>query len=176
MRLVHVERLGNVADARIYGVESFAEVDLYKALIDRQSATRVSVFSNLALVTARYADDAPSDIAGNDVELVPPLNVKTGLTVETGGLGVTYQVSYVGEHFSDASNALRVPSAIEGVIPAYTVMDLSAEYRVGRYQLEAGVNNLADRAYFTRRATGYPGPGIIPSEGRSVYATFSVTW
>jgi len=166
----------NVADARVYGIESFAEVDLYKAFIDRQSPTRVSVFSNLALVTARYADDAPSDIAGNDVELVPPVNVKAGLTVETGGLGVTYQVSYVGEHFSDASNALRVPSAIEGVIPAYTVMDLSAEYQIGRYQLEAGMNNLTDRAYFTRRATGYPGPGIIPSEGRSVYATFSVTW
>jgi Fe(3+) dicitrate transport protein len=166
----------NVADARIYGVESFAEVDLYKALVDRRSPTRVSVFSNLALVAARYADDAPSDIAGNDVELVPPVNVKAGLTVETGGLGVTYQVSYVDEHFSDATNAVRVPSAIEGVIPAYTVMDLSAEYRFGRYQLEAGVNNLTDRAYFTRRATGYPGPGIIPSEGRSLYLTLTATW
>jgi Fe(3+) dicitrate transport protein len=41
--------------------------------------------------------------------------------------------------------------------------------------LATGVNNIADRAYFTRRATGYPGPGIIPSEGRSFYVTLSLT-
>ena len=71
--------------------------------------------------------------------------------------------------------ASSAPSAIEGVIPAYHVLDLSAKYTIGRYRVEAGANNLADRAYFTRRATGYPGPGIIPAEGRSVYATVSVT-
>jgi Fe(3+) dicitrate transport protein len=33
------------------------------------------------------------------------------------------------------------------------------------------VNNLADKHYFTRRTDEYPGPGIIPSPGRSVYLT-----
>jgi Fe(3+) dicitrate transport protein len=27
--------------------------------------------------------------------------------------------------------------------------------------------------YFTRRATGYPGPGIIPSDARSFFVTLS---
>ena len=35
-------------------------------------------------------------------------------------------------------------------------------------------NNLLDAAYFTRRATGYPGPGIIPSQGRSFYLTLGI--
>ena len=165
----------NVADARIYGVESFAEVDLVKALVDPASPTRVSVFSNLALITASYAASAEAGVAGNDVELVPPVNFKTGLTVGVGRFEATAQFSYVAEHYSDASNAVRVPSAIEGVIPAYHVVDLSAKYAVGRYRLEAGANNLTDHLYFTRRATGYPGPGIIPSEGRSFYATLSLT-
>jgi Fe(3+) dicitrate transport protein len=33
---------------------------------------------------------------------------------------------------------------------------------------EVNVNNLFDRRYFTRRAGGYPGPGIIPADGRVV--------
>src|SRR5205814_4497889 len=35
-----------------------------------------------------------------------------------------------------------------------------------------GVNNLADRKYFTKRTTEYPGPGIIPAMGRSLYLSF----
>ena len=166
----------NIANARIYGIESFAEVDLYKVFVDPASPTRVSLFSNLALISAVYAESEQQGVEGNEVELVPNVNFKSGLTVGTEGLEVTYQFSYVGEHFSDASNAFRVPTAIEGVIPAYHVMDLSAKYTIGRYQLEAGSNNLTDHHYFTRRATGYPGPGIIPAEGRSVYATLSITW
>jgi len=38
-------------------------------------------------------------------------------------------------------------------------------------KLEAGVNNLLDNKFFTRRATGYPGPGIIPSIPRNWYLT-----
>lgn len=38
-----------------------------------------------------------------------------------------------------------------------------------RYRLQVSVNNAADTRYFTRRSTGYPGPGIIPAEARSFY-------
>ena len=164
----------NIADARIYGVESFAELDLYKLLIKRAGATRLSVFTNLALITAEYAHSEEHGIEGNDVELVPEVNLKTGLTFGMGSFEASYQFSWVGEHFSDASNAIRTPTAIEGVIPAYHVMDLSLKYRIGRYRLEAGINNLSNTLYFTRRATGYPGPGIIPAEGRSFYLTTGI--
>ena len=167
----------NVADARITGIESFAEVDLYKLAVDRTADTRVSVFSNLALISARYTDSEEPGIEGNEVELVPTINWKAGLTVGLGGLTVASQVTYVGEQFSDATNARRTPSAIEGVIPAYHVVDLSAAYAFDarRFRLEAGVNNLADHAYFTRRAAGYPGPGIIPATGRNLYVTVGAT-
>ena len=38
-------------------------------------------------------------------------------------------------------------------------------------KLETGINNVLDKVYFTRRATGYPGPGIIPSISRNWYVT-----
>lgn len=37
--------------------------------------------------------------------------------------------------------------------------------------LEGTAHNLLNEAYFTRRAEAYPGPGIIPSDGRSFYLT-----
>ncbi|MEM9664213.1 MAG: TonB-dependent receptor [Bacteroidota bacterium] len=164
----------NIADARIWGLESFAEADLYRLLTRRTTGARLSTFLNLALITAEYAQSDEPGITGNRVELVPETNLRTGITAGLGPVEATYQFSWVSEQFSDASNAIRTPTAIEGVIPAYRVMDLSVQVRIGRYRLETGINNLTDEVYFTRRATGYPGPGIIPSEGRSVYLTAGV--
>ena len=163
----------NIADARIYGLESFAEIDLYR-LLRQNTSTRLSVFTNLALINAEYARSEEPGITGNAVELVPEVNLRTGLTLGLGDFEAVYQFSWFGEQFSDASNAIRTPTAIEGVIPAYQVMDLSLQYRLGRVRLEAGVNNLSDTRYFTRRATGYPGPGIIPADGRSYYLTTGI--
>jgi Fe(3+) dicitrate transport protein len=40
--------------------------------------------------------------------------------------------------------------------------------------VESSINNFANEMYYTRRATGYPGPGILPSDGRSFYLTLQV--
>ncbi|MDX1638807.1 MAG: TonB-dependent receptor, partial [Balneolaceae bacterium] len=165
----------NVADARIFGLETFAEVNLYRLLAGQSRSTRLSIFTNLALISSEYVNSDISGIEGNEVELVPKVNFKTGLTYSNRGFEASWQFSYVGEHYSDATNARRTPTAIEGIIPAYHVMDLSAEYSYRRYRIEAGVNNLTDHHYFTRRATGYPGPGIIPSKARSFYLTLGVS-
>jgi Fe(3+) dicitrate transport protein len=53
-------------------------------------------------------------------------------------------------------------------------MDLGLSYEFKRFKLEGNVNNLTDERYFTRRATGYPGPGIIPSDNRTFYLTMQV--
>lgn len=34
---------------------------------------------------------------------------------------------------------------------------------------KAGINNLTDASYFTRRAGGYPGPGALPADGRTFF-------
>ena len=42
---------------------------------------------------------------------------------------------------------------------------------IKKIRLESGINNMLNSHYFTRRATGYPGPGIIPSPPRNTYIT-----
>ena len=72
------------------------------------------------------------------------------------------------------SNAKRTANAVEGIIPAYHVADLSLGYTHNILTLEAGINNVTNHSYFTRRASGYPGPGIIPAEPRSFYLTVGI--
>ena len=51
---------------------------------------------------------------------------------------------------------------------------MSLSYTKKTYKIETGVNNLLNQSYFTRRATGYPGPGIIPSPLRNYYLTLEL--
>jgi Fe(3+) dicitrate transport protein len=62
-------------------------------------------------------------------------------------------------------------AAIGGIIPAYDVVDVTLAYSFKKFAIETSVNNLTNRMYYTRRATGYPGPGILPSDGRSFFVT-----
>jgi Fe(3+) dicitrate transport protein len=55
-------------------------------------------------------------------------------------------------------------------------MDLSASYNWKWFTLSGSVNNLANAKYFTRRADGYPGPGILPSDPRGYYVTLQVKY
>ncbi|MEQ8706508.1 MAG: TonB-dependent receptor [Phaeodactylibacter sp.] len=158
----------NIGDARILGLEAFAEADFWKLFVDQDSPWSVLAFVNFSYLQGTYIS-GQRQFTGNDVELIPPVSLKTGVTIRRGGFSCSYLLSYVQEHFSDATNARFVANATRGVIPTYTVMDVSASYAWKRYRVQAGVNNLADASYFTRRATGYPGPGIIPAEPRRFY-------
>jgi Fe(3+) dicitrate transport protein len=162
----------NLSDASIVGLESFAETDLMQWL---QASPKFSLrsFVNLALIRGRYNKSEETAYSGNRIELVPDLNLKTGLQFKREALALSWQFSYMGKQFTDATNTEgSVPNAIIGPIPAYHIMDLSASYEIGAYvKVESGINNLANRMYFTRRAEGYPGPGIIPSDGRNFYLT-----
>ena len=159
----------NVADANIFGFESLLEWQVYDFFRPESKDIDLSIFTNLSFTDATYTNSDEPGIEGNEVELVPPFIFKTGINFRWKKLKAAYQYSYTAQHFSDATNAVFSPIAIEGLIPAYSIMDLSFSYEWKAFSLETGVNNLADEAYFTRRATGYPGPGILPSNGRNFY-------
>jgi Fe(3+) dicitrate transport protein len=78
----------------------------------------------------------------------------------------------MSEQFTDASNSVKSNlSGVIGIIPSYDVLDFAFSYKYENFKIESGINNLLDTSYFTRRATGYPGPGIIPSPPRNWYVT-----
>jgi Fe(3+) dicitrate transport protein len=165
----------NVSQSRSLGLESFAELELLHFIDKQNTSTRLSVFTNLALINARYINSDEPAYRNKKVELAPDVIVKTGLSFQHNRFAATYQVAYTSEQFTDATNAVFTANAIDGLIPAYTVMDLSAEYKLSKaFTLQSSINNLANARYFTRRADSYPGPGIIPADARSFFLTVQV--
>ena len=163
----------NIGDARIIGLETYVEGDVWKLLRGAERPFGLTLFANLSLLGGEYLS-GQSSFVGNKVELIPPFSLKTGFNIKLHRFKASYQYSYVGRHFSDATNAEFVVDASRGAIPSYNVHDLSLSYSLGRFRFQSGVNNLADARYFTRRAAAYPGPGIIPADGRSFYLTVGV--
>ncbi len=165
----------NISDARNIGIESFVESDLMRWFRPK-STFSLNVFTNFSLIDARYVNTDEPSIRGRQVELVPAIMVRSGISYVGKKWKATYQFNYTARQFTDATNAIRSSSAVNGVIPAYQIMDFSTSYQLNRrLVLEASVNNLMNTAYFTRRADAYPGPGIIPSDGRSLFLTLGWT-
>jgi Fe(3+) dicitrate transport protein len=76
-----------------------------------------------------------------------------------------------GQIFTDATNTTTASATgVTGLLDEYRVLDASSEYTfLKNYNLRAGINNVLNAQYATRRAGGYPGPGILPGEGRTFY-------
>lgn len=170
-----IRRRGNVGVAQIYGLESFMEFDVLKLWNVNPDKWGTTIYSNLALTEATYTKSPVKNIEGKRVEYVPFINWKAGVQANYRKFKLTYQFSYLSEQYADATNADKGGySGVNGMVPTYYLMDLSAGYSWKWLSLEGTVNNLADVPYFTRRATGYPGPGIIPGDGRGFYITAGV--
>lgn len=165
------------------GFEGYVEVDPITALFESSRVGYVHLFASLAFVDATYGDFEVSSVSngqiqkrnlkGNQVENAPRKINRFGATYNYAKFSMTWQLSDIGEAFADASNTLAPnQAATVGLIPAYRVQDLSASWNFWKqHSIKAGVNNLSDARYFTRRAGGYPGPGIMPADGRTFYLT-----
>jgi Fe(3+) dicitrate transport protein len=162
----------NIGDAVNLGIEAFTEFDILNAL-NENSKQQLSIFLNAAYIQATYIRSKEANYVNKQVEYVAPIIVRGGFKYRVKNWTSQFQLSYTSDQFSDASNAIEpTGDAVIGLVPAYLVMDFSTKIKVKKnWTFEAGVNNLGNATYFTRRASGYPGPGILPSDGISIYGT-----
>jgi Fe(3+) dicitrate transport protein len=163
----------NVSDSRNLGTEILLDGDILKAL-GRTSKYKLNVYTSFSLIDARYINTKNTAIADKLVENVPPVVFRTGISFSDPHFNITGQYAYQGKQYSDATNTESTPTAVDGAIPAFSVIDLSLSYRWRQFTLYTGINNLANEKYFTRRADGYPGPGIIPADKRNFYCTLQI--
>ncbi|WP_052184180.1 TonB-dependent receptor domain-containing protein [Psychroserpens sp. Hel_I_66] len=169
-----ISERGNVGDARILGIESLVDFNL-KKILKMNNDFSFNYFVNASFISSEYTQSQQLGVEGNEVEFVPDANIKTGLRFGYKNLQASAQYSYLGRQFTDATNSQDANlSGVIGAIPQYDILDVSLSYTYKRFKLETGINNILDETYFTRRATGYPGPGIIPSAPRNYYATLQI--
>ncbi len=164
----------NVGDAVFYGIESMIDLNI-KEFTNLSYQHRLNLFINISNIKSNYTKSDQAGIKNNKIEYVPEINLKTGLNFGYKRTNTSLQYSYISEQYSDASNAVvGNSSGIIGLIPEYSIVDFSFSYKLNKIKVETGVNNLLDKEYFSRRAVGYPGPGIIPSPNRNYYLSLEI--
>ena len=159
----------NAANSVHKGVEAYVEFNFLK-FFDTQSRLGLSLFNSVGFTDADYTS---GEFKGNRVDEASQIIERAGIIYSVRGFSATFQYNYTGDAFGDATNARISTNPIAGYIPAYTVLDFSVTYHINNYSINGGVNNILNEAYFTRRTDEYPGPGIIPAVGRSLYLGFN---
>jgi len=172
---------GNIGRAFIYGLESMVDWKILSSGTAQDRYYQLNTFVNTALTQSTYLSSQIAGVEGNEVEFIPAINIKSGIRASYQQLQASAQYTYLSRQYTDASNAQQDvrdnQSGIVGAIPAYHIVDVSLSYRfLKHFKLEGGLNNLTNNRYFTRRATGYPGPGIIPSAPRTFYLGLEMRW
>jgi len=168
----------NVGNAIIGGSESLVNVNLMRWLSPDNRSFRINMFLNSAFTFSRYIKSEENNVVGKQVEFIPNVNIKSGIRAAYRDLEFSYQFTYLSQQYTDVQNSNAAGlgdnrSGIIGEIPSYHISDLTMTYNYSYLTFNAGINNLLDRSYFTRRATGYPGPGIIPSDRRSYFVSLT---
>lgn len=161
----------NVGSSTSKGFEGYIEFNPIRAFGKSKHGDLI-IFGSYGYTDAKYSGDhKDANTKGKKVENAPTNIFRGGITGGYKGFLLTAQISSVGETFSDANNTVAASAnGNTGLIPSYTVTDLTATYKFSKgLNLKAGINNLFDERYFTRRAGGYPGPGALPADGRTFF-------
>ncbi|MBS1682047.1 MAG: TonB-dependent receptor [Bacteroidetes bacterium] len=163
----------NISDSRSVGAEAYGEINFLHLLPHYKYKTdKLSLYTSIAYTNARYINTpGRTQFAGKRVEYAAQWIDRFGIVFSFNRWSGSLQYSYTDPEFSDATNARSSNNGIVGIIPAYHVIDFTMGYTLNRWRLSLSVNNLTNEMYFTRRTTGFPGPGIIPSQGRAFYGT-----
>ena len=161
----------NVGASTSKGFETYIEFNPVRAFSNSVHSD-IILFSSYSYTDARYSGNhKDANTKGKKVENAPQDILRTGLSIGYKGFLCTTQLSHVAAAFSDANNT-NTPSTNgnTGIIPSYSIIDLTASYKYSKkINIKAGINNLNDNRYFTRRAGGYPGPGALPADGRNFF-------
>ena len=154
----------NIANARTFGLEGLIQA----TLIERENY-RMGLLVSASLMKGYYISGDSEIFIGNQVENIPSGTFRTVVSYISNMTHSSIQWNWVGEQYTDATNAERTANALYGIIPSYNVLDFSISHSISdKIKVGFKLNNILNSMYFTRRATGYPGPGIMPSDGRNI--------
>ncbi len=163
----------NVGASSSKGFEGYVEINPIKALVKNNKIDLI-VFGSYGYTNATYSGNhKDAATKGKRVENAPQNIFRGGITLGYKDFLFTTQLSSVSDTYSDANNTeTATANAQNGLIPSYAVTDITAAYKLAKgIKIKAGINNAFDKAYFTRRASGYPGPGALPADGRTFFVS-----
>lgn len=167
----------NIGNSETKGIECFVQTDFYPS-----QKLAISIFSSTSYMDARYKKaslrngNENVDLSGNKVESVPEWISRNGLNVKYSKWSTSILGSFTSSSFADAINTVKpTANAASGLVPSYFLLDLNVSYYFNdQIRLQLNCNNVLNKDYFTKRPQFYPGPGIWPSDGRTLSATIAI--
>lgn len=170
----------NIGASESFGVESYFELNFTKLLFaETNSIPNIKIFSSNSLNNSKYiswnnpaiAEDPTKSIKGKKVEYAPEYVHRFGIQLEYKFIHCSFQSNFVSGIFTDAANTYQANTASTiGFIPSYAVHDATLAIELNQLlTLTCGVNNFTNAKYATRRSGGYPGPGLLPGQGRTMF-------
>jgi Fe(3+) dicitrate transport protein len=199
-RITRINDLGNavtvktnVGNSVSTGIEGILDIDWIKKL-KPSGNWGLPIYISYALTNAKYGDYNITvkntsgkyetlNLKGNWVENAPRHILRAGIGFQLKSKSnparqILNQIqwSYVSGCYSDANNTLiPLSTGVNGYIPEYHIFDWNTTLSVNqKVQIKFSINNLMNRSYFTRRSGGYPGPGLLPSDGRSILCSVNI--
>lgn len=170
----------NISNSRSIGSELYATINFLHLWHKYQySNNELSLFGSVAYTNSKYihAPNNRKQFDGNWVEYAAPWINRFGINYKNNNWMGSIEYSYTSTQYSDASNSnnsiknITDQTAATGLIPAYHTFDFTMSYQMKKWIFSFSANNFTNTKYFTRRTTGFPGPGIIPSMGSAFYTT-----
>lgn len=167
VNIVDVQRI-NTGNSRHQGLEFSAEYDF---LYNKDDDNHFIAFLNGSLLDAEITESNTASLIGNAPAFAPDYLLRAGFIYKQEKLNLALTATLVDEQFWQDSNLARGTGEgqIDAVIPAYQVVDLSADYQINEsWSLQAGFNNLLGEDYYSRVRND----GIEPAAERTVYVGF----
>lgn len=166
----------NIGDSKTSGLELLWDFEFYHS-----EKASFSIYTSSSWMNARYIRGFISNgsenvsIKGNHVEAAPDWISRNGINYSSQSLQVSLQHQFVSQSFSDALNTqIPPPSGAVGPVPSYHLWDLQGIYQLQNLTFRASLLNILNKSYFTKRPQMYPGPGIWPSDGRSLTISIGI--
>ena len=161
----------NTGDTRHRGFEGEISYDF---LARSASGAHLTAFANVSLLDAVFTDSLTPSQIGKRPAYAPRTILKGGITARRDR---QYRVSLSAtavssQYFQDSNLPVGAgPSLVPAKIPAYQVVDLSADLWL-RPQLRilGGISNLLDEKYYSRVFQ----TGLDPGLGRKVYGGVAI--
>jgi Fe(3+) dicitrate transport protein len=173
----------NAGSTTTMGIESMAELDIMEVLTIEKWKMPVYVsfafnharYNNFKFTTVRNGVITESNLMGNHIENAPASILRAGWGLEHKKFQLNLQFSRVSSFYTDAQNTETASAnAQTGKISGYSVWDLNNSIPVYKQIIvRFSINNILNKTYATRRAGGYPGPGILPADGRNFMIALS---
>ena len=159
----------NVGRSENNGFSLSGEIDFYD-LVNGESEISFLWYNAYQYLNAEFVS---GPLMGGTPQYSPEHMLRTGLIFQKENeWKFAAMLTHLTDHWADDANTVTPTTNFE--IPAYTVLDLTAEFKVwegnmgtvdSNLWLLCGINNVLDESYYSRVRSN----GIDPANGRNYY-------